>query len=192
MKGTHTKTYDGKVFGNLKVIGSAGFWKNHAQMLVVRNLQTNEVKVVSNVNLVSGSINGLGSGRRNIKRPNNSTGFANVYLQKSGNQKGKFYGSIRIQGKSYVTPYFFNPQEAANAVQTILQDFCHNHVLPHPEKSKTNTGHKYISYNDKEKRKQKYVVQIYKLRISKRFYTLKDALNYRNKILTDHNLPIPD
>lgn len=192
MRKRHLKVYDGMVFGNYKVIGTTEIERNHAQMLVVRNLRSQEVKVVSSVNLVSGSINGLGRGRRGTKAPNNSTGFANVYLQKNGPEKGKYYGSVKIKGKSYTTSFFTKPNAAYKAIQEIIYHYEHNQTLPTVGKSKTNTGHKYISYYSQVKRKKKYVVQIYKLQVRQRFLTLQDALTYRNQTLTDHNLPIPD
>lgn len=192
MKNRRRKTYDGMIFGNYKVIGTTGIERNHSQMLVVRNLRNQEAKVVSAVNLVSGSANGSGRGRRGVKAPNNSSGFANVSLQKKGPSKGKYYGHVMIKGKNYVTSFFNNPDAAYKAIQKIIYNYECNQILPAIGKSKTNTGHKYVSYYSQVKRKKKYVVQIYKLQVRKRFLTLQDALTYRNQILTDHNLPIPD
>lgn len=192
MRERRLKVYDGMVFGNYKVIGTTEIKKNHAQMLVVRNLRNQEAKVVSSVNLVSGSINGLGRGCRGVKASNNSTGFANVSLQKSGPEKGKYYGSVMIKGKRYITSFFTKPDTAYKAIQKMVYNYEHNKTLPTIGKSKTNTGHKYISYYSQVKRKKKYIVQIYKLQVHKRFLTLQDALTYRNQTLTDNNLPIPD
>lgn len=190
--GSQGRDYSGIEIGNFKVIGNTNEYKNHSQLLVVRNQLTNKVTTVTAVNLLSGNTKGnFGYSR---KQKNNTTGYPGVLRKKSGPYKGKYIGTVAINKYTYVTPYFDLPKEAYQAKQKILIDYLQKNILPDPTKTKAKSGHKYITFDSRKNRAKKYVVDIRNKtgRCHKAFLTLPQALIYRNQWLTDHNLPIPD
>lgn len=190
--GGQGKDYSGIKTGNFKVIGNTNEYKNHSQLLVVRNQLTHEVRTITAVHLLSGNAKGnFGYSR---KQKNNKTGYPGVLRKKSGPHKGKYFGAVTINKHTYVTSYFDLPKEAYQTKQKILIDYLQKGVLPYPAKTKAKSGHKYITYDSRKNRAKRYVVDINNKtgKCRKAFLTLSEALAYRNQWLTDHNLPIPD
>lgn len=191
-RGSQGRDYSGIEIGNFKVIGNTSEYKNHSQLLVVRNQLTNKVTTVTASNLLSGSIKGnFGYSR---KQKNNTTGYPGVLRRKSGPYKGKYIGTVKINKHTYVTSYFDLPKEAYQSKQKILMNYLQKGILPDSTKTKAKSGHKYITYDSRKNRAKRYVVDINNKtgKCRKAFLTLSEALAYRNQWLTDHNLPIPD
>lgn len=191
-RGSQGRDYSGIEIGNFKVIGNTSEYKNHSQLLVVRNQLTNKVTTVTASNLLSGNTKGnFGYSR---KQKNNTTGYPGVLRKKSGPYKGKYIGTVKINKHTYVTPHFDSPKEAYQAKQKILIDYLQKGTLPDPTKTKAKSAHKYITYDSRKNRAKRYVIDIRNKagRCCKAFLALSDALAYRNQWLNDHNLPIPD
>jgi hypothetical protein len=184
----HPKDWSNKISGNLRIVGSTGKTRNKSQVLLARNLVTNELVEVTAKDFARGGNKGLHHHPK--VNSNNTTGYVGV----KKNKDNKYFGVVVINKRAYVTSAFSEAKDAYQAKEKILNNFLVNGILPNPKKAKTNTGHKYISKIVREGREPRWEVKkMFKgKRYRKCFNNFTDALTYRNQWLTDHNLPIPD
>ncbi len=183
-KGTIRKDRRGKHINNFFVID---YYPESNTNVLVKNEITNKTKVMRLDGIISGNSTGI---------PLCIAGL----LNKKGNLIGvryrknisKWEAHISIKGKYQSLGCFSTKQEAIKVRKDIEKKCLNGEKIPKFKKRKTNTGKKYISELKNRKKKFFLSMKVNSKYYKMYFYTLSEAIIYRNQFLKEHNLPIPD
>lgn len=177
--GDHKKI-DGKIFGNLKVVGETGLRDaRNSKLMLTYNRKLERYEKHSKASLLSGQSTGG-------KFPKGSISF--------DCRTSRYRARIGFKGGVVPLGTFNTELEAKRALNDAvcsMKDGSFDSSKDTNYKSDNKLKHKYLSkHNDG----RGYVFSKTYQRIRHRKYcsSLSAALAYRNQWLTDHNLPIPD
>lgn len=174
------KKIDGKIFGNLRVVGETGLRDaKNSKLMLTYNRKLERYEKHSKASLLSGQSTGG-------KFPKGNVSFD----RRTSNYRAR----IGFKGETVNLGTFNTKLEAKKALNNAVYKMKNGTFEPSINtkyKSNNKLKHKYLSkHNDGKGYVFSKVYQGTKYR--KYFSALSDALAYRNQWLTDHNLPIPD
>lgn len=121
-KSSNRKDYSGQKIKNFEILGDSGTIQGHNQLVVAKNLITNEYLTITMSNLKyndSKGINGIG------RNDQNTSGYTGVHKARK-----KYNASIGIEGITYSLGNYSTKEQASLVYELAKRDWIEKRIKP--------------------------------------------------------------